>query len=109
MAGVFIHQRCWNHELREAVCRCPACGRHFCRECVTEHASRLLCAACLQSLTRTAPARRGVRVTIAPLAALASLLLSWWIFYTGGEILLEITTRLQQTIAQTMEQPWLLR
>jgi len=97
MAGVNIHQRCCNHELREAVCRCPACGRDFCRECVTEHASRLLCAACLQSLTRTVPARRGVRVPIAPLAALASLLLSWWIFYIGGEILLEIAARAEQT------------
>jgi len=104
MAGVFIHQRCWNHDQREAVCRCPACGRHFCRECVTEHESRLLCAACLQSLPRTAPARRGTRVRLAPLAALASLLFSWWIFYIAGEILLEITVRLQ-----TMEQTWLPR
>jgi hypothetical protein len=42
---------------------------------------------------------------MAPLAALAGLLLSWWIFYIGGEILLEITARLQQT----MEQTWLPR
>ena len=109
MAGVFIHQRCWNHELREAVCRCPACGRHFCRECVTEHASRLLCAACLHSLALAAPARRGTRALIAPLAALASLLLSWWIFYIGGQILLEMTARMQQATAQRMEQTWLPR
>jgi hypothetical protein len=97
MSGVSIHQRCWNHEPREAVCRCPACGRYFCRECVTEHESRLLCAACLQSIARTAPARQGTRALIAPMAALAGLLLSWWIFYIGGEILLEITARLEQT------------
>jgi hypothetical protein len=105
MAGVSIHQRCWNHELREAVCRCPACGRDFCRECVTEHESRLLCAACLPLLARTSTARRGTPAPIAALAALAGLLLSWWIFYIGGEILLEITARLQQT----MEQTWLRR
>jgi hypothetical protein len=105
MAGVSIHQRCWNHELREAVCRCPACGRHFCRECVTEHESRLLCATCLQSLSHAAPKGRRVRATVAPLAALGSLLLSWWLFYIGGQILLEITTR----VRQTMEQTWLLR
>ena len=70
---------------------------------MTEHESRLLCAACLPSLARTATARRGARAPIAPLAALAGLLLSWWIFYIGGEILLEITARLQQT----MEQGWL--
>jgi len=106
MAGVFIYQRCWNHDLREAVCRCPACGRHFCRECVTEHQSRLLCAACLQSLAHgAAPGRRGARALLAPLTALGSLLLSWWIFYIGGEILLEITAR----VRQTMEQTWLPR
>jgi len=98
MTGVSIHQRCWNHELREAVCRCPFCGRHFCRECVTEHESRLLCAACLQAKTGVSSAgRRRARVPVAPLAALASLLLSWAIFYIGGEILLEIANRLERT------------
>jgi len=94
MTGALIHQRCWNHELREAVCRCPACGRHFCRECVTEHESRLLCAACLQSIAHAAPARRRrSRPLLAPVAALGGLLLSWSIFYIGGEILLEIAAR----------------
>ena len=94
MTGALIHQRCWNHELREAVCRCPACGRHFCRECVTEHESRLLCATCLQSIARAAPARRRrSRALLAPLAAVGGLLLSWSIFYIGREILLEIAAR----------------
>jgi hypothetical protein len=94
MTGILIHQRCWNHELREAVCRCPACSRYFCRECVTEHASRLLCAACLQAIARPAAARRHRRRTLlAPVAALAGLSLSWLIFYIGGEILLEIAAR----------------
>lgn len=94
MTGGLVHQRCWNHEMREAVCRCPACGRHFCRECVTEHESRLLCAACLQSIARALPAgqRRG-RALLTPMAAAAGLLLSWLIFYVGGEILLEIAAR----------------
>src|ERR1017187_10646432 len=26
---IYIHHRCWNHELREAVGRCPACSRLF--------------------------------------------------------------------------------
>jgi hypothetical protein len=98
MTGVLIHQRCWNHELREAVCRCPACGRHFCRECVTEHESRLLCAACLQATARPAPARRHrARALLTPMAALVGLLLSWLIFYIGGEILLEIAARAEHT------------
>ena len=44
------HQRCHNHRRREAVARCPACGRFFCRECVTEHEDQVLCAACLRGL-----------------------------------------------------------
>jgi len=91
MTGVLIHQRCRNHELREAVCRCPGCGRYFCRECVTEHASRLLCAACLQAMARSAGARRHRgRTLLAPVAALGGLSVSWLIFYIGGEILLAL-------------------
>jgi len=98
MTGFLIHQRCWHHELREAVCRCPSCGRPFCRECVTEHESRLLCAACLLALARMAPARRHrVRALLAPVGVMASLVLAWLIFYTGGEILLVIASRLDQT------------
>ena len=40
-------QRCHNHLLREAVARCPGCGHFFCRECITEHEDKVLCAACL--------------------------------------------------------------
>ena len=35
---------------REAVARCPECGRFFCRECITEHEDQVLCAACLRKL-----------------------------------------------------------
>jgi len=98
MTGALIHQRCWNHELREAVCRCPACGRHFCRECVTEHESRLLCAACLETAARPrAPRRHGVRALYTPLAAVSGLLVSWLIFYFSGEILLEIAAHAEHT------------
>jgi hypothetical protein len=30
------------------VARCPECRRFYCRECVTEHDDRLLCASCLK-------------------------------------------------------------
>jgi hypothetical protein len=43
-----LHQaRCFNHAQREAVARCPGCRRFYCRECVTEHDDRLMCAQCL--------------------------------------------------------------
>ncbi|NNL74906.1 MAG: rhomboid family protein [Desulfobacterales bacterium] len=40
-------QRCHNHMLREAAARCPECDLFFCRECITEHEDKVLCAACL--------------------------------------------------------------
>ena len=91
-----LQQRCWNHEAREAVCLCPQCGRSFCRECVSEHEFRLLCAACLQAISRAArpPARR--RFAFAGLA-LAGLFLGWLIFFLGGEVLMTFNARLEQT------------
>lgn len=44
-------RRCVNHPQREASARCPECGRFFCRECITEHDDRVLCASCLAKLT----------------------------------------------------------
>ncbi len=52
-------QRCWNHAEREAAARCPSCARFFCRECVTEHAGRMVCAACLR--TQFAAGERRLR------------------------------------------------
>jgi uncharacterized paraquat-inducible protein A len=43
-------QRCHNHMLREAVARCPECDHFFCRECITEHDDKVLCAACLRKI-----------------------------------------------------------
>src|SRR5438132_254763 len=57
---ILARQRCLNHLNREAVARCPECKRFFCRECVTEHEDRLICAACLKKLAK-ATARRRVR------------------------------------------------
>ena len=51
------HQHCHNHMLREAVARCPECGRFFCRECITEHEDKVLCAACLRKRIEPADLR----------------------------------------------------
>jgi len=91
-----IHQRCWNHEGREAVCRCPGCGRSFCRECVTEHEARLLCAACLRNLVRGGKrARRGARLV--PLLMMAAgILLAWILLFGAGETMIWVTGRMEQ-------------
>lgn len=85
MAG--LQHRCWNHEGREAVCRCPECGRGFCHECVSEHESRLLCAACIAKLAPAVQARRGGLRRMLPAAmVLAGLFLAGTFFYATGQI-----------------------
>ena len=44
-------QRCFLHATREAVARCPRCERFYCRECITEHDGRIICAACLREIS----------------------------------------------------------
>ena len=93
-AARILDQRCWNHEAREAVCRCPRCERTFCRECVTEYEDRLLCAACLQNEAQAAarPGARFQRLSIAG-TALAGVILAWAVFYCAAQSLVAITER----------------
>ena len=98
MTGLELHQRCWNHEAREAVCRCPACGRPYCRECVSEHEARLLCAACLRMQARAGAPRRGSASLVA--LAVAGLLLAWLIFYGAGRAMMLAAERMQEAAWQ---------
>ena len=41
---------CKIHPAREAVARCPECSSYYCRECITEHEFRMVCASCLAKL-----------------------------------------------------------
>jgi hypothetical protein len=85
--STLVHRRCWNHTERAAVCRCPGCSRDYCRECVTEHDTRLLCASCLRRLLR-GPQRQGRRRVLTGAAAAAGMLLSWSVFYGVGRALM---------------------
>src|SRR5262249_7931310 len=93
-----LHNRCWNHEGREAVCRCPECGRSYCRECVTEHQARLLCADCLRK-TAVASGKGASRLRpLRPAAMLlAGLLLAWSIFFIAGQSLVLVTGRIERS------------
>jgi hypothetical protein len=103
MTASSLRQRCWNHQSREAVCRCPECGRPFCRECVTEHEARLLCAACLERLAHKVEARTGLVRRLAPIALLAaSLAFAWVFFFTFGSLLSELAAPAERT-------PWQAR
>jgi hypothetical protein len=88
-----IHQRCWNHESREAVCRCPECGRSFCRECVTEHQSRLLCAACLTRLAQKTAPESAMRHLVPAALLAAGFVLAWLMFFGAGEGMLAMVGR----------------
>lgn len=85
------HQRCFNHAVREAVARCPECGRYFCRECITEHDDRVVCAACLKKLTRQTPPRHANLVQLFQLArCVFGILIAWFFFFLIGEGLLKL-------------------
>src|SRR2546423_1786774 len=88
-----MHQQCWNHEAREAVCRCPGCSRSYCRECVTEHQARLLCALCLRNAMLAAAPRRASGAVRQVLLLVAGLLIAWIFFLSMGGIVSEISER----------------
>lgn len=79
-------QRCANHPGREAAARCPECRSFFCRECVTEHEDRVLCAACIRKLTTARAARRRplLRRLAAVVPVALGLLTAWLFFYLLG-------------------------
>lgn len=84
-----VHHRCFVHATREAAARCPSCRQHFCRECVTEHDGRVLCASCLRKLTQPeVRAPRDFSLVTGPLQLIAGLLLAWIAFYAIGHVLL---------------------
>lgn len=86
-----IHQRCFNHSLREAAARCPECGRFFCRECVTEHDDRVICAACLRHLAQAPLTQRAGFVAVVRVGqCVAGLMVAWLFFYLLGDLLVSL-------------------
>lgn len=85
------HQRCFHHSRREAAARCPECGRFFCRECVTEHDDRVICARCLRKLVRRPLTERLRLAGIVRIAqCLLGVLIVWLFFYCLGRALLSL-------------------
>jgi hypothetical protein len=84
-------QRCLNHFQREAVARCPSCSQFFCRECITEHDDRVICAACLGKLARVPLLQRRCFAEAWRLTqGLVGLFAAWFLFYLVGEALLRL-------------------
>jgi hypothetical protein len=87
------HQHCLNHSAREAVAQCPECRHYFCRECITEHDDRILCAACLRQISsRTAKGPPPLRVVGRAGLSLLGVLTAVVFFYWIGQILLLVPT-----------------
>lgn len=81
--------RCFIHPIREASARCPSCRQSFCRECVTEHDGRILCATCLRkSVAPEVRPKRDFTRFLRPVPVLAGIGLAWLAFYAVGSLLL---------------------
>jgi hypothetical protein len=67
------------------------CARYYCRECVVENDSRLICATCIEKSRKAKVDTRG-RATSFQLPAMAAVgfLLAWGVFYAIGLALLMI-------------------
>lgn len=84
-------QHCLNHSLREAVARCPECKHFYCRECITEHDDRVICASCLKKLVKPKEAGKHAFAAIGRVAfSLMGLVMAWAFFYWLGQSLLSI-------------------
>jgi uncharacterized paraquat-inducible protein A len=91
-------QRCVNHPQREASARCPECGRFYCRECVTEHDDRVLCAACLAKISRRKePARVRWGSLLRVALAIFSFAVVFFLIFALGNFLLSIPSEFHQT------------
>jgi hypothetical protein len=65
LESIPVHARtCGNHPQREAVARCPGCSGYFCRECVTEHEFRMVCAGCLERMREGGQRGEGRRLRL---------------------------------------------
>ena len=100
------HERCFHHALREAVARCPECERFFCRECITEHDDRVICASCLKRLVARAGSSGARWSWLVQLGqCLAGLMLCWIVFYYAGRALLAMPSSFHEGTLWKSEAP----
>lgn len=89
--AILARQRCFHHDTREAVARCPECGHFYCRECITEHDDRVICASCLKKLAAAeANPARPRRSFLPTLQLLGGFTFAWVLFYCVGHFLLSL-------------------
>jgi len=103
MTASIERKKCFHHPGREAVARCPECVRFYCRECVTEHEGRVLCATCIAAVSEKRERRPSPFGAVARmLQVFLSILLLWGLFYMLGEGLLTLPSSFHEgTLWQT--------
>jgi hypothetical protein len=84
--------RCFNHAQREAAARCTVCGTFLCRECITEHNGRMICARCLLPGDTARDKRRFLSGIMRMLQLLGGVLVLWFVFFLMGQALLKLPT-----------------
>jgi uncharacterized paraquat-inducible protein A len=91
------HLRCFNHANREAVARCLECSRTFCRECITEHEDRVVCARCLAELGRVRGGKRSHgAIVVLGTSSVLSFMFLWAVFYYLGKVLLAVPSNFHE-------------
>ena len=96
--SVLATQRCLHHASREAVARCPECAHFFCRECITEHDDRVICAPCLKKIADRATRKTRRRLALWPVVQLGvGFLGAWLVFHTVGRMLLALPSEFHES------------
>lgn len=70
--------------------RCPSCQNYFCRECIAIFENRVICAACLKTVSKEdrGTINRGLGAPGITLAV-AGLLSAWFVFYAASWMILQ--------------------
>ena len=90
--------------------KCPSCGGYFCRECVSEHEDRFLCASCLaREAAGDETARPAPPVRLAGVLRLAAALaLLWLVFFAVGQAVLHVPDVFHEEIEYQVVEPALI-
>lgn len=84
-------QRCLNHSGREAAAKCPQCSHFYCRECITEHEDKIICASCLEKqFEPDDKKKKNFGKLLKWSGAFFGIVLIWLFFFFLGKLLLLI-------------------
>ena len=89
-AADLSQKRCFHHARREAAAVCLSCGRYFCRECITEHEGKVVCANCLSADASPDIKKQRFLMIRHAFLFLLSLFFLWFLFFYLGRFLFSL-------------------